>query len=83
MAKLEEVSQVNLHLDTTDIIELLGNIELLTESVGYSKETPERTEKDLRDMIRNLKNKLEYHYNADFGTCIEASSTVSISETTL
>ena len=83
MAKLEEVLQVTLHLDTTDIIGLLGNIEFLTESVGYSIENPERTEKDLREMIKNLNNKLEYHYNADFGTHIEASSTVSISETTL
>ena len=83
MAKLEEVSHVNLLLNTTDIIELLGNIELLTESVGYSRETPERTEKDLMDSIRSLKNTLEYYYNADFGTHIEATSTVSISGTTL
>lgn len=83
MAKLEEVSQVKLQLDTKDIIEILGNIDLLTESVGYSKETPERTEEDLMEMIRSLKDTLEYYYKADFGTHIEASSTISISETTL
>ena len=84
MAKLEEVSQVNLHLDTEDIIELLGNIELLVYEDDYSGESSGRVESDLRAAIRSLKNSLShYHNNNSWGASVEASSTISISETTL
>lgn len=81
MAKLEEVSQVNLHLDTADIIELLGNIELL---VDYSSGDPHETvESDLSKSIRVLKSQLSHYYKNNRGNSLTASSTVSISETTL
>lgn len=81
MAKLEEVSQVNLHLDTKDIIELLGNIELLVNI--RSDDTHETVERAIRDAIVNLKNYLSHYHNNARGASVEATSTISISETTL
>lgn len=83
MAKLEEVSQVNLQLDTEDVIELLGNIELELYSEGYSNEHPEITGRELRASIKELKETLTHYYNNEWGVYLTASSTVSISETTL
>lgn len=83
MAKLEEVSQVNLQLDTDDIIELLGNIELLVYDDDYSGESSGRVESELTNTIRDLKSSLSHYYDNSWGASVEASSTVSISETTL
>ena len=81
MAKLEEVSQVTLHLDTEDIIELLGNIELNVDT--SPKEPYDTVESDLSASIRVLKSQLSHYHNNRWGASLTASSTVSISETTL
>lgn len=83
MAKLEEVSQVNLQLNTEDIIELLGNIELLVCDDDYSGEPSGRVERELRESIRNLRSSLSHYHDNSWGASVEASSTVSISETPL